>query len=89
MISVFENPRLQAETANREMAVDREAPWIKGLMWRKVRWGLYLCKEGQREINMDEASPGRKTKVAGTFCLCGYREAVRILLRNKQWESMW
>ena len=49
MVSEFENPRLQAETANRETAVDREVPWIKGLMWRKVRWGLHLCKEDRTE----------------------------------------
>lgn len=35
MISAFENPRLQAETANQKVAVDRETPWIKDLMGRK------------------------------------------------------
>ena len=52
--------------------------------------GVCTCgrKTGQREINTDEASPGRKTKVASTFLLCGCKEAVRILLQKKQRESM-
>lgn len=69
--------RLKQQT---ETAVDRGAPWIKGLMWRKVQWGLHLCKEVRTERGKHGGGvTGGEAKEGGAFCLHGSKEAVRTL----------